>query len=183
MIDKTKRPTKLLWIDLEMTGLDAGKDVILEVAAIVTDFDFKPLATYEASIKQQRELVEARMDASPFWQVQAAGRDAFLAKLDDGVLPDAAAAALVTLVKQQFGDEPAILAGNSIYNDRTFIKAGWPQLESLLHYRMLDVTALKIIMQGKYDAEFEKSDKHRALSDIKESIAELSHYLEVLKDK
>jgi oligoribonuclease len=179
--EKRALPTKLLWIDLEMTGLDTSQDVILEVAAIVTDFDFTPLATYEACVKHPRELVEARMAASPFWQVQTDGRDAFLAKLDEGVLPDAVEDALIALVREQFGDEPAILAGNSIYNDRGFIKAGWPRLNELLHYRMLDVSSLKILMMGKYGLEYKKSDKHRALSDIQESIAELQYYLEWLR--
>jgi oligoribonuclease len=81
-----------------------------------------------------------------------------------------------------FGDEPAVLAGNSIHNDRIFIKKWWPEVEALLHYRMLDVTTLKIIMQGKYGYEFEKNDAHRAFDDIQASIAELQHYLEKLRD-
>ena len=181
--EKRARPTKLLWVDLEMTGLDASQDVILEVAAIVTDFDFTELDSYEACVRQPRGLVEARMAASPFWQENAAGREAFLDKLDDGTAPGELEAALVALVQKHFGAEPAILAGNSIYNDRNFIRAGWPQLNALLHYRMLDVSSLKILMMGKYDILFEKTDKHRALSDIKESIAELRYYLEWLRSQ
>lgn len=183
MTDKHARPTKLLWVDLEMTGLDARKDVIIEVAAIVTDFDFKVLGSYEAAVKQPREMVEVRMAASPFWQEQTAGRDAFLEKLDDGIAPEEAEAALVKLVTEHFGTEPAILAGNSIYNDRNFIRAGWPRLDALLHYRMLDVSSFKILMMGKHGLEFTKTDQHRALSDIKESIAELEYYLDWLQKK
>jgi oligoribonuclease len=72
------------------------------------------------------------------------------------------------------------LAGNSIHNDRNFIKRWWPEVDELLHYRMLDVSSLKIIMQGKYGLSFEKNDAHRAYDDIQASIAELQYYLEWL---
>src|ERR1700733_14463090 len=73
---------------------------------------------------------------------------------------------LVGFIKAQFGDEPAILAGNSIHNDRLFIKQWWPEVDSLLHYRMLDVSSFKILMQGKYGVEYGKKDVHRAFDDI-----------------
>ena len=126
--------------------------------------------------------MEERMQASPFWRERLEDCADFLNKLEDGILPEDAEAALISLVKEHFSDEPAILAGNSIYNDRNFIRAGWPRLDALLHYRMLDVSSLKIIMKGKYDIGFEKTDKHRALSDIQESIAELEYYLKVLHE-
>jgi oligoribonuclease len=85
---------------------------------------------------------------------------------------------LVGFIQAQFGDEPAVLAGNSIHNDRNFIKRWWPEVEQLLHYRMLDVSAFKIVMQGKFAVQFEKNDAHRAFDDIQASIAELQYYLE-----
>ncbi len=171
-------PTRLLWVDLEMTGLVPSKDVILEVAAIVTDFDFTTIETYEQRIKQDKHIVEQRMDANPWWQSYKGNRKQFVRKLTEGKPLAEVEQDLVTLVKHHFGNERAILAGNSIYNDRLFIKQWMPKLESTLHYRMLDVSSFKILMQGKHGEEFKKQSLHRALDDIQASIAELQHYLE-----
>ena len=84
------------------------------------------------------------------------------------------------MIKNNFGDETAILAGNSIYNDRKFIEKWWPEVASLLHYRMLDVTSFKILMENKLTDKFEKNDNHRALDDIGASIKELEFYLDNL---
>jgi len=178
MIDKHAIPTKLLWVDLEMTGLDAEHDVILEVAAEITDFDFKTLASYEACVQQPRDVVVERMQKNIWWQDYPTNRDSFIDKLADGKPSEQVERELIALIAEHFGTEPAILAGNSIHNDRNFIKQWWPQLDLKLHYRMLDVSSLKIIMQGKYGQEFEKKEVHRAFDDIQASIAELQHYLE-----
>ena len=77
--------------------------------------------------------------------------------------------------------EPALLAGNSIHMDRQFIRHWWPNVEKRLHYRMLDVSAWKVVMIGKYGIEYEKLEKHRALDDIRESIDELEFYLTKLR--
>jgi oligoribonuclease len=74
-----------------------------------------------------------------------------------------------------------VLAGNSIHNDRKFIERWWPGLDLKLHYRMLDVSSLKIFMQGRHGVEFEKREVHRAFDDIQASIAELQYYLEWLQ--
>ena len=74
-------------------------------------------------------------------------------------------------------DEPILLAGNSIHQDRKFIDREWPNLGSLLHYRMLDVSAWKVVFDGKYGKRFAKPEAHRALDDIKGSIMELKYYL------
>lgn len=179
---KSTYPTKLLWVDLEMTGLTPDKDVILEVAAIITDFDFKPLATYEQRIVQDKDTVAARMDANPWWRDYPGNRKQFIKNLDDGKALAEVESDLVKLVKEHFGDDRVILAGNSIYNDRLFIKQWLPKLEALLHYRMLDVSSFKILMQGKYAHEFKKQSLHRALDDIQASIAELQEYLTFLTD-
>jgi oligoribonuclease len=180
MIDKDKIPTKLLWVDLEMTGLDPSKDVILEIAAEITDFNFKTLASYEARIKQDRNTVLERMQKNIWWRDFPANRDDFLNKLDEGKPMAEVENEVVALLKEHFGDEAAVLAGNSIYNDRGFIKHWMPQLDLKLHYRMLDVSAWKVFMQGRYDVKFEKQEIHRAFDDIQASIAELQHYLEVI---
>ena len=178
MIDKNTVPTKLIWVDLEMTGLDAKNDVILEIAAEITDFNFKTLASYEARIKHPRELVAKRMQANNWWQQYPHNRDEFLNKLDEGKELKEVEKELVQLVNDQFGSELAILAGNSIWNDRLFIRHWWPELDVKLHYRMLDVSSFKIVMQGKFGEVFEKKEVHRAFDDIQASIAELQGYLE-----
>jgi oligoribonuclease len=177
-IDKNAIPTKLLWVDLEMTGLDAGEHVIIEIAAEVTDGDFKTLASYEALILQPEEKLsnmnawaQAQHDGSGLTdRIRAEG------KPEQDVIHE-----LIGFIQAQFGNEPAILAGNSIHNDRNFIKRWWPEVDALLHYRMLDVTSFKIVMQMKYGVQFEKKETHRAFHDIQASIAELQYYLERLQ--
>jgi oligoribonuclease len=180
-VDKKILPTKLLWVDLEMTGLDANKDVILEVAAEVTDFNFVTLGSYEARVQQPREVVVERMQKNTWWADYPANRDDFVEKLAQGKPSQQVEQELVTLVKEHFGDEPAVLAGNSIHNDRNFIKYWWPEFDLKLHYRMLDVSSWKVFMQGRYGEEFEKTNVHRAFDDIQASIAELQYYLEWFK--
>jgi len=174
-------PTKLLWVDLEMTGLDPAKDVILEVAAEITDFNFKTLASYEARIAQKRDVVAERMQKNNWWANFPANRDEFLNNLASGKPSTEVEAELIALVEKHFGKEPVILAGNSIYNDRLFIKQWLPALDLKMHYRMLDVSAWKIVMQAKYGVLYEKKEVHRAFDDIQASIAELQHYLDWFK--
>ena len=181
MAGKDVVPTKLLWVDLEMTGLDSKNDVILEVAAEITDFNFKTLASYEARLKQKSEVVADRMQKNNWWTSFPANRDEFLNNLDKSKDPKQVEQDLIKLVAEHIGDEPAVLAGNSIYNDRMFIKQWWPLLDLKLHYRMLDVSAWKVFMQGKYGVKYEKKEVHRAFDDIQASIAELQHYLEFFK--
>ncbi|HVA10848.1 MAG TPA: oligoribonuclease [Candidatus Dormibacteraeota bacterium] len=178
MIDKKAIPTKLFWVDLEMTGLDPEKDVILEVAAEVTDFNFKTLANYEAIVSQPKEVVVDRMQKNAWWADYPDNRDEFVNKLASGKTSQQVESELIQLIEEQFGNEPALLAGNSIHNDRNFIKKWWPHLDLKLHYRMLDVSAWKVFMQGKYGVQFEKKEIHRAFDDIQASIAELQYYLE-----
>ncbi len=179
MIDKKVFPTKLLWVDLEMTGLDSDEHVIIEVAAEVTDFNFKTLASYEALISHPQEV----LDNANQWAKEQHLKSGLTDKIkQSGRSETEVKHELVGFIKAQFGDEPAILAGNSIHNDRLFIRKWWPEVEELLHYRMLDVTTLKIIMQGRYGYEYDKNDAHRAFDDIQASIAELQDYLEQLKD-
>lgn len=181
MIDKNARPTKILWVDLEMTGLDPAKDVILEVAAEITDFDFNTLATYEACIKQPKDTVVKRMQANAWWQDFPVNRDQFVNNLDKGKPLKEVEKELIDLVEDHFGAEAAVLGGNSIYNDRLFIKQWMPTLDLKLHYRMLDVSSFKILMHGKFDKVFKKPEVHRAFEDIQGSIAELQYYLDWFK--
>lgn len=175
---KTIIPTKILWVDLEMTGLDPYKDRIVEVAAEVTDFEFKTLASFESVIRQPEDIISS-MNEWAAAQHMASGLTERIRNADK--TEEQVKHELVGFIRAQFGDEPAILAGNSIHNDRNFIKYWWPEVDALLHYRMLDVTSLKILMQGKYGVEYTKKDVHRAFDDIQASIAELQYYLEKLK--
>lgn len=181
MIDKKAIPTKILWVDLEMTGLEPTEDVILEVAVEITDFDFKTIASYEARIHHNKEIVVNRMKKNLWWKDFPENRDDFISKLEHGKPLHQVERELIELLQQHFGNEPAILGGNSIHNDRNFMRYWWPELDLKLHYRMLDVSALKILMQGKYGVEFEKKEVHRAFDDIQASIAELQYYLEWLR--
>jgi len=177
MSDASSFPTRLLWVDLEMTGLVPEKDVLLEVAAIVTDFDFNVLQTYETRILQDETVVSLRMDANPWWRDYKGNRKQFIKNLGQGKPLKEVEQELMQLVSHHFPNERAVLAGNSIYNDRLFIRQWMPDLDKLLHYRMLDVSSFKVLMQGKYAREFKKQGLHRALDDIQASIAELQEYL------
>lgn len=170
-------PTKFLWVDLEMTGLIADHDVILEVAAEITNTDLETLDSYEACIKQDRELVIARMNENVWWRDFPENRDHFLSGLPKGKLLATVEKELIAIIDRHFGSEPAVLAGNSIQSDRAFIKRWMPELELRLHYRMLDVTSWKLVMETKYGLNYEKPETHRAYEDIQASIAELQYYL------
>lgn len=176
--DKHAIPTKLFWVDLEMTGLDAQNDVIIEVAAEITDFNFKTLASYEAVIHQSDRALKR---ANPWAEAQHAASGLTERVRTEGKPEKEVVHELVGFIKAQFGREPAILAGNSIHNDRNFIKRWWPEVDMLLHYRMLDVSSLKIFMQGRYGVEYKKKEVHRAFDDIQASIAEWQYYLEWLR--
>ena len=182
MIDKNKMPTKFLWVDLEMTGLVPDKDVILEVAAEITDTSLETLASYESTIRHNKELVVRRMQENVWWNDYPENRDAFIDGLESSQPLKEVEQSLISLIDEHFGSEPAVLAGNSIHSDRAFIKQWMPELDLRLHYRMLDVTSWKMVMQSMYGVEFEKPEVHRAFEDIQASIAELQFYLEWFRD-
>ncbi len=168
-------PTKFLWVDLEMTGLDPDNDVIIEIAAEVTDLNFKTLASYEAVIYQTDEKLTNMNE----WASQQHAKSGLTERIRSEGRPETDVMhELVGFIQAQFGDEPAVLAGNSIHNDRNFIKRWWPEVDDLLHYRMLDVSSWKLVMQAKYNVVFDKKEVHRAFDDIQASIAELQFYIE-----
>lgn len=165
-----------------MTGLNPKKDVLLEIAVEVTDFNFKTIESYEARIIQDYDTVVDRMQKNIWWRDYPANRDEFLNKLGEGKPLGEVEQDMIALVGRHWTDEMAVLAGNSIYNDRLFIKQWMPSLDLKLHYRMLDVSSFKILMQGKFGQVFEKQEVHRAFDDIQASIAELQNYLDYFKE-
>lgn len=171
---------KLFWIDMEMTGLDVETEVVIEVAAIITDMNFNILDTYEAVVKQDQKYLDAMDD----WNQKHHSQSGLLKKIPSGLEPHVVEYQLMDLVRKHFPnpkDRP-ILAGNSIAQDRLFIEKYFEHFAEMLHYRMLDVSSWKIIFQKRYQYAVEKANSHRALDDIKESIEELKTYLKYLNE-
>ena len=169
----------LLWLDMEMSGLDVNKEVIIEVACIVTDMNFRELDCFETVVKQPQSYLD-NMDA---WNTEHHGKSGLTVKVPNGMEPDMVEAKLVDLINKHFPESKTdpkkrpIMAGNSIAQDRLFIDKYFKTLASRLHYRMVDVSSFKVVINNKYDVEYKKQNSHRALDDIRESIGELKYYL------
>jgi oligoribonuclease len=180
-----KRQKNILWVDLEMTGLDPAKDRIMEVGAIVTDWDFNEIATYESAVLVGPRLVERRMlkgPASAFWASVPQARDGLIEQNKTARSARTVENELLAFIDEHFEPGvPVLLAGNSIHQDRRFILNEWHRLDERLHYRMLDVTAWKVVFEGKFKKKFAKPEEHRAISDIRGSIQELQYYLAKVK--
>lgn len=169
---------RIVWIDLEMTGLDPARHVIVEVAALVTDADLTILDegidlvvhASEAELAEMDEFV-TEMHGSSGLTEQIKASTVTLKEAEDAVLE---------LVDKHCGDTRPPLAGNSIATDRTFIRAYMPRLDERLHYRMIDVSTVKELTRRWYPKAYynqpEKGMAHRALADIVESIRELDYY-------
>jgi oligoribonuclease len=169
---------KFLWVDLEMSGLDVSQCRILEVAAIITDHNLQPLEQYEAIVYQDESVLDA-MDA---WCKQNHGKTGLTAAVKTGKPELQVEADLIALLDRHYTkDERPVLCGNSIGQDRKFIDAYWKKLAERLHYRMVDVTSFKEIFREQLGIEHKKKGAHRAVDDIKESIAELGFYLSFVK--
>lgn len=173
MQGRNKQPEKLLWVDLEMTGLEPSQDRIIEVGVIITDFEFNELDTYEAIIKQDLDSIE--LDD---WIKE--NLTELLTKVPSGENEQDVERKIIEMCDKHFNG-PVILAGNSIHQDRRFIRKWWPELEAKLHYRMLDVSSFKVWVMGKQGIAFRKPEQHRALEDIRGSIEELKYYIEESK--
>lgn len=180
---KNAKQTRLLWLDLEMSGLSPEKDLILEVAAIVTDWKFKELATYEGVIKNSPLALKRRfISNAAFWDENPNSRDGLIQQNKTGKPLVEIEDEILKFIEKNFkANIPVILAGNSVHIDRRFIVKNWPRFDARLHYRMLDVSAWKVVFENKYRMKFIKADEHRALDDIRGSIMELQHYLARIK--
>lgn len=173
------KKAKLLWVDLEMTGLEPDKDKILEVAAIATDMELNEVARYEAIVKVDENFMKSRM-VGDFWEKNHVSRDALIAQNETGKPVQEVENELLKFIDKNCTKE-LYLAGNSIHQDRKFIEREMPELNKRLHYRMLDVSAWKIYFENALKQKITKPENHRALDDINGSIEELKWYLTFLK--
>ncbi len=184
VVSNMSKKADLLWVDLEMTGRDPKEDRIMEVAAIATDWDFNEIATYEGVVKVDEHTVEERMKVEgEFWDANPEARDELVRQnIEKGRPGNVIEDELLSFVEEYFDTSvPVLLAGNSIHQDRRFIRSEWSRLDALLHYRMLDVSAWKVVFGGKFKKLFTKQKAHRALDDIRGSILELEYYLKKVK--
>ncbi|MDD5577837.1 MAG: oligoribonuclease [Methylobacter sp.] len=169
----------LIWIDLEMTGLDPDKDLILEIATIVTDKDLKMLAQGPVLAVRQPDSALAAMDE---WNQKHHGQSGLIDRVKASTIDDAEAERLtIEFLKQWVPEKTSPICGNSIGQDRRFLYRYMPKLEAYFHYRNIDVSTLKELA-ARWAPElkkgFNKESKHQALDDIVESIEELRYYRE-----
>jgi len=166
-------------MDLEMTGLDPSKDRILEVGAIATDWNFEEMAVLESVVHQPQRVLDFMDD---WCRTQHASSGLTERVKASDVSETDAEDILLQFVDSVFKDgDPVLLAGNSIHQDRRFIRQYWQRLDARLHYRMLDVSAWKVVFEGKYKKRFPKPEDHRALEDIRGSVMELQYYLQKVR--
>jgi oligoribonuclease len=173
----TVSPQRLVWLDLEMTGLDCQHDTIIEIATVVTDANLEVVAEGPVLAIHQPDTVLAGMDE---WNTRQHSASGLIERVRASRL-DLAAAERATLefLAMHVAPKSSPLCGNSICQDRRFLAREMPALEAFFHYRNLDVSTLKILA-GLWAPEVlagvQKRGTHRALADIHESIAELRHY-------
>jgi len=174
-----KSKKNLIWIDLEMTGLDTNNDAIIEIATVVTDGELNILAEGPIlAIKQSDAALEA-MDA---WNTRQHGGSGLTERVRNSTLNEAEAERQTIEFLEQYvpaGVSP--MCGNSICQDRRFMARCMPELEAYFHYRNLDVSSLKELARRwapKVEKSFKKNSSHLAMDDVKDSIRELEHYRE-----
>ena len=164
-----------------MTGLDEKADHILELAAIVTDYELKEIAQKHFIVHQSDAILEGM---NP-WCKDHHGKSGLTELVRTGTPKDRVEQELIAFVKEYFGNKQgkdgAVLAGNSIHNDRRFIDSHLAEFAKLLHYRMVDVSSFKEVFRERFQVKYEKKNAHRAIGDLQESIGELKHYLSFVK--
>ena len=170
-------PGVLVWIDMEMTGLDPEVDSILEIASLVTNNNLDLIAEGPVLAVHQDEEILARMDD---WNVEHHTESGLVERVRRSPVSVTEAQALTLgFVQRHAQKHSAPLCGNTVWQDRRFLKAYMPILEDWLHYRIVDVSTVKELAR-RWKPElvdrFKKRNTHRALDDIRESVAELKHY-------
>jgi oligoribonuclease len=168
---------RLIWIDLEMTGLAPDRDRIIEIAVVVTDGDLNTVAEGPVLAVHQPDEV---LDGMDNWNKSTHGKSGLIERVKASTLTDAQAEAeTIAFLRQHVASGKSPMCGNSICQDRRFLARYMPALEAYFHYRNLDVSTLKELSKRWkpkiYDG-FKKENKHTALSDIYESIGELKYY-------
>ena len=169
---------RLVWIDCEMTGLDIAADALIEVAALVTDFELNVLGEgIDVIIKPSQEALDQMVEFVRNMHTSSG----LLTELDNGLTMQEAEEQVLSFIREhcEDGSRPP-LAGNTVATDRTFLLRDMPTLESFLHYRIVDVSSIKELARRWYPRAYfnspAKSGNHRALADIQESIEELRYY-------
>jgi oligoribonuclease len=175
---KVKRSKKyLVWIDCEMTGLDPDKHTLLEIATIITNYDLEIIARGPVLAIRQSERKLQMMDA---WNQRTHRQSGLLDRMrEEGVTLAEAERQTYNFVKRYCYAKSAPLCGNSIGQDKRFLVKYMPQLHEFLHYKVIDVSSIKLLASEWYGGKYEspkKQELHRALTDIEESIAELDYY-------
>lgn len=169
----------LIWLDMEMSGLQPDNDRILELAVVITDANLNTLAESPVLVVHQTDAVLDGMDA---WNKATHGRSGLIDKVKSSTLDEAAASLqMIDFIKQYVPTGKSPMCGNSICQDRRFMARYMPDLESYFHYRNLDVSVFKELARRwkpKVYSGFKKVSKHEALADIYESIDELKYYRE-----
>jgi oligoribonuclease len=180
----TDRSGNLIWIDLEMTGLDTAADTIIEIATIVTDRHLNELAEGPMLAIGQSKTV---MDSMDEWNTRHHGESGLTDRvIESDVTLRKAELATLEFLSHWVDAGVSPICGNSICQDRRFLAREMPELERYFHYRNLDVSTLKILAQHwapDIASGFKKESSHRALSDIRDSIEELIWYREQLLDQ
>ena len=175
------RKTNLIWIDLEMTGLDTFEDEIIEIATLVTDSQLNPVAEGPMLAIHQPDKVLDGMDE---WNTRQHGKSGLTQRVRDSKLTTQDAERLTLEFLAEHVDAGASpMCGNSICQDRRFLARLMPQLEAFFHYRNLDVSTLKELGKRwapQAIAAFKKESSHLAMDDIRDSIKELEYYREHL---
>ena len=171
--------TPLIWVDMEMTGLDPDNDRVIEVAVVVTDAQLNVIAEAPVYAIHQTDAILAGMDG---WNTATHARSGLTERVRVSTSTEAdVEAALIEFLKKHVSRGKAPMCGNSICQDRRFMARAMPKLEAFFHYRNLDVSTLKELCKRwrpEVASSFKKHQKHEALADIHESIDELKHYRE-----
>ncbi len=177
VIKKDLKMARWFWLDLEMTGLNAQQDVILEIATLITDQNLNLIAEGPNLAIHQPENKLALMDE---WNQKTHQNSGLLERVRESQISLAQAEQQVLDFAREYCDlQAAPLCGNSIYQDRLFLINYMPSLNNFLHYRVIDVSTVKILVQNWYNSakvNYTKNNTHRGLADIHESIAELKFY-------